>query len=121
MNGTDGSDVPGQGAGRQRPAGGRDLIASTCDRAVQAQADNPAERAQDRARRALRGQLTRFIADTMMGGSDEVKDGSWPVGARPLVLQRISADLKADFSRVLSMKVGAQLAITLPETRCHRY
>eukprot|EP00170_Pyropia_yezoensis_P002341 contig_9820_g2345 len=84
---------------------------------AQAQASTPAGLAQDRERRALRGKLTRFIADTMMGGADEVKDGSWPAGAPPFVQQRIAADLKAVFPRVLSMKFSAELAITLPETR----
>eukprot|EP00170_Pyropia_yezoensis_P002755 contig_11567_g2760 len=84
---------------------------------VQAQASTPAGRAKDRERRALRGKLTRFIADTMIGGADKVKDGSWPAGAPPLVRQQIAAELKAIFPRVLSMKVGAEVAITLPETR----
>lgn len=53
----------------------------------------------------------------MMGGADGVKDGSWPAGAPRLVQQRIAADLKAVFPRVLSTEVGAELAITLPEPR----
>eukprot|EP00170_Pyropia_yezoensis_P002342 contig_9821_g2346 len=78
---------------------------------AQAQASTAAGRAQDRERRALRGKLTRFIDDTKMGGADEVKDGSWPAWAPPFVQQQIAADLKAAFPRVLSMKVGAELAI----------
>lgn len=52
---------------------------------AQAQAATSAGRAQDCERRALRGRLTLFIADTRMGGAVEVKDGSWQVGAPPLV------------------------------------
>lgn len=66
---------------------------------------------------ALRGRLTPFITDTMMGGANEFKNCSWPARAPPPVHQLIATDLKAISAKSLSMMVGAELAITLPETR----